>query len=117
MCYPAPGSNVTIKCLGSFQCYPAPGSDITNQYLSSFFYSDPGSDELMHFFGKIQVCVHFILSIKLLLCCISFNFMQSNIQVRGVNHLNECRSRRSYRVMKKTHALHKINYFIHKDTE
>ncbi len=43
--------------------------------------------------------------------------MQSNIQARGVNHLNKCRSRRPYRVMKKPDALHKINNFIHKDTE
>ncbi len=38
--------------------------------------------------------------------------MQSNIQVRGVNH-----KRRSYHVMEKPDTLHKINNFIYKDTE
>ncbi len=41
----------------------------------------------------------------------SIHFMQSNIQALGVNHLNECRSRRSYSVMVNPDALHKIKDF------
>ncbi len=42
--------------------------------------------ELKLFFGKYRFVYIFFLLIKLFPCCISFNFMQSNIQARVVNH-------------------------------
>ncbi len=51
-------------------------------------------------FLKIQVCGPFILLLKLFLCCMSFNFMQINIQARGVNHYTNVARGRSYCVMK-----------------
>lgn len=50
----------------------------------------PTAIKLLHFFSKIQVCVHIILTIKSLLCCKSFNFMKSSIQGHDVSNLNEC---------------------------
>ncbi len=128
-----------IQCLGSF-CYPAPGSNVTTQCLGSFFsVTDPGSDgtqrlgvivgilrrlleravlsanELKHFFGKYRFVYilfywwnHYFAVYLSILCRATY---------RRAVWVTKRKSLASGLLLDEESALHKINDYIYKDKQ